>query len=81
MGFDPTVQGLVPWVEVAAGPYEALRGAGVAVVATEWEEFAALDWAKVAQLMARPAVVDARNLLDASTMRKAGFAYEGVGVP
>jgi UDPglucose 6-dehydrogenase len=50
-------------------------------VATEWEELASLDWTKAAQLMARPAVVDARNLLDAATMRRAGFVYEGVGVP
>ncbi len=81
VGFDPTVDGRLPGLVVAGDPFEALRGAAVAVVATEWDELASLDWTKAAQLMARPAVVDARNLLDAATMRRAGFVYEGVGVP
>ncbi|HCB34906.1 MAG TPA: UDP-glucose 6-dehydrogenase [Acidimicrobiaceae bacterium] len=65
--------------EIFASAEEALRGAEVAVVLTEWPEFAALDWAALAGVMAAPRVVDARNLLDPAAMRAHGFAYEGLG--
>ena len=59
--------------------YEALDGADVAVVLTEWPEFAALDWQRAASLMAAARIVDARNLLDPVELRAAGFTYEGLG--
>jgi hypothetical protein len=31
--------------------------------------------------MARPLIVDGRNLLDPAQARAAGFAYEGIGRP
>jgi hypothetical protein len=31
--------------------------------------------------MARPLVIDGRNLLDPEATRRAGFAYEGIGRP
>ena len=65
---------------VAGSALEALDRADGAVLVTEWPEFRDLDWAgEVRQRMANPLVVDGRNFLDASTMRDAGFTYEGVG--
>ena len=55
---------------LAGDPYEACRGARVAVLLTEWDEFRGLDFAKVRDLMATPAVVDARNLLDPAALRR-----------
>jgi UDPglucose 6-dehydrogenase len=58
----------------------ALEGADAAVIVTEWPEFAELDWAgEVKSMMARPIVVDGRNILDREALRAAGFTYEGVG--
>ena len=48
-------------------------------VLTEWDEFRWLDFRKVRDVMARPAIVDARNLLDSAALRRAGFAYQGIG--
>jgi UDPglucose 6-dehydrogenase len=48
---------------------------------TEWPEFAELDWASLRDRMATPLVVDGRNFLDPQTLKRAGFAYEGIGVP
>ncbi len=62
-----------------ADPYEALAGADVAVVLTEWSEFAQLDVQRVARTMAQPAIVDARNLFDPAKLRAAGFSYAGLG--
>ena len=64
---------------IAADAYEACRGASVLAVLTEWDEFRWLDFDRIRAAMAVPAVVDARNLLDAHALRRRGFHYEGVG--
>jgi UDPglucose 6-dehydrogenase len=80
--FDPAVDagrdvGLP--VEVCGDAYSACEGAAVLAVLTEWDDFRWLDFGKVAELVARKVVVDARNLLEPSALRRLGFAYEGVG--
>ncbi len=83
--YDPVAEGrareLLPNVEMYASPEEALEGADAAVLVTEWQQFAELDWASVRERMANALVVDGRNFLDAEGLRKAGFAYEGIGRP
>jgi UDPglucose 6-dehydrogenase len=64
---------------VAADPYEACRGAAVLAVLTEWDEYRWLDLDRIHGLMATPAVVDARNLLDPQVLRRRGFRYQGIG--
>lgn len=66
-------------IEVVADPYAACDGAAVLAVLTEWDAFRWLDFEKVRALMAAPAVVDARNLLDREALERSGFAYQGVG--
>jgi UDPglucose 6-dehydrogenase len=60
---------------------EAVRDADAAVVVTEWPELATLASAEVRDAMARPLIVDGRNLLDPDAVKAAGFAYEGIGRP
>jgi UDPglucose 6-dehydrogenase len=85
--YDPTVYDALPShlgelaIEVCRDPYAACEGARVLVVLTEWDEFRWLDFAKIAGLMADPAIVDARNLLDPAPLRRRGFVYEGMGRP
>ena len=65
---------------MVADPYEAVAGAGLLALLTEWDEFRWLDFGRVAEAMVAPrALVDARNLLDPAAMRRRGFAYQGVG--
>jgi UDPglucose 6-dehydrogenase len=66
-------------VTFAADPYEALQGADCVVIMTEWNEFRGLDLARLRQLMARPVIIDARNVLDPAQTRAAGFTYVGTG--
>ncbi|MET0628874.1 MAG: UDP-glucose/GDP-mannose dehydrogenase family protein [Acidimicrobiia bacterium] len=67
-------------VERVADPYEAATGTSVVALLTEWEELKALDFREVRASMQTPlAIVDARNLLDASALRLLGFAYQGIG--
>jgi UDPglucose 6-dehydrogenase len=58
---------------------EAVTGADAAVIVTEWDELRDLASPDVRDAMARPLIIDGRNLLDPESARRAGFAYEGVG--
>jgi UDPglucose 6-dehydrogenase len=69
----------LPDIEVMDDPYDVCDGADVLLVLTEWDEFKWLDLDQVKERMATPAVVDARNLLDRSALRRRGFDYRGVG--
>lgn len=68
-------------VKFAADPYAALRGADACLVLTEWEDFAALDLARVKKLLRYPIVVDGRNLFDPAEMEAAGLHYYSIGRP
>ena len=54
-------------------------GCDALVLVTEWQQFSTLDYAKMAQLMTHPVVIDGRNFLDPETMVRAGFQYVGIG--
>ncbi|HLB18770.1 MAG TPA: UDP-glucose/GDP-mannose dehydrogenase family protein [Gaiellaceae bacterium] len=60
---------------------EAVRDADAAVIVTEWDELRGLASKDVHDAMARPLILDGRNLLDPAETRAAGFAYEGIGRP
>jgi UDPglucose 6-dehydrogenase len=79
--YDPAVRHPLPGVEVCPEPYGTCRDASVLTVLTEWEELRLLDFDKISSLMAKPRILDARNLLDPATMRHAGFLYQGIGRP
>jgi UDPglucose 6-dehydrogenase len=51
------------------------------VIATEWDQFRELEWERIREVMARPLVLDGRNLLTPSKMKTLGFEYFSVGRP
>jgi UDPglucose 6-dehydrogenase len=59
--------------------YEALQGADGVVILTEWNEFRALDLAKVKAALKTPLMVDLRNIYRPDQMAQAGFTYVSVG--
>jgi UDPglucose 6-dehydrogenase len=82
--FDPTVDSDgepadLAGLRLCADPYQAVTGAEVLVVLTEWDEFRWLDFARVMSAMRQPSIVDARNLLDPAAVRRIGFTYTGIG--
>ena len=81
--WDPVADGtnLPKGVEIAGSVLEAVKGADAAVIVTEWSELRDLARDEVRTAMARPLIVDGRNLLDPAQTRGAGFAYEGIGRP
>ncbi len=66
-------------LELVADPYAACEGADVLVVLTEWPEFRGYRLSDAASVMARPALVDTRNIFQPDEARAAGLAYAGMG--
>jgi len=77
--YDPAVKAPLAGLIPANDPYSVCEGASVLAVLTEWDEFRWTDFEKVANLMASPKVVDARNLLDRPALERRGFTYVGIG--
>jgi UDPglucose 6-dehydrogenase len=59
--------------------YEAAAGADAIVLATEWNEFRALDFARCAAAMRGTVLIDGRNVFDPDKVRAAGLRYLGIG--
>ncbi|SFB51092.1 UDP-glucose dehydrogenase [Rhizobium sp. NFR07] len=66
-------------IEYADGPYQAAKGADVAVLVTEWNEFRALDLQRLRLTMKSPTMVDLRNVYRAQDVIANGFTYHGIG--
>ncbi|HZR95582.1 MAG TPA: UDP-glucose/GDP-mannose dehydrogenase family protein [Gaiellaceae bacterium] len=68
-------------IELCDTVLDAVRDADAAVIVTEWPELAQLVTDEVRDAMARPILIDGRNLLDPRAAKEAGFVYEGIGRP
>jgi UDPglucose 6-dehydrogenase len=83
--FDPAAmenaRAILPEVEYAADAYDCARGADFAVLATEWNEFRALDLAELGTALNAKILIDLRNVYDPDILRAAGWKYTGVGRP
>ena len=66
----------VNWCDSA---YEAIEGADVLVIITEWNEFRGLDMKRVKSLMNTPILVDLRNIYNPVDMAETGIAYSCIG--
>ena len=80
--YDPMVNStsdIPSEIEIATTIENAVNQADLAVVLTEWPEFASADWPVLADLMKSPRLVDARNLLDRDSMIELGFRYDDLG--
>jgi UDPglucose 6-dehydrogenase len=83
--YDPAgmeqAKGVLTDVTYCEGPYECAEGADALVIVTEWEQFRALDFGRLKEIMACPVVVDLRNIYRPEEMARYGFLYESVGRP
>ena len=70
---------VLPKVSFSRDEYEAVTDADALVFVTEWNQFRALDMARVRDLMKSPRIADLRNIYDPEDMRALGFEYVGVG--
>ncbi|QJA00158.1 UDP-glucose/GDP-mannose dehydrogenase family protein [Leifsonia sp. PS1209] len=81
--YDPearaTAQRMFPTLGYADSVEEAVNGADVTVVLTEWPEFVEADPAALAAIVHGKTVIDARNCLDATAWSRAGWAVHVMG--
>jgi UDPglucose 6-dehydrogenase len=79
--YDPVADAsdVLQGVTFCASALDAVSGADAAVIVTEWPEFAGIASEEIREAMAHPLIVDGRNMLDPAAVRRAGFAYEGIG--
>ena len=58
---------------------EAVAGAELVLLLTEWKSYVALDPAELKRRVAVPRMLDGRNALDAERWRAAGWTYRALG--
>jgi UDPglucose 6-dehydrogenase len=83
--FDPAAmentKPLFPQLHYARDAYDCAQGADFVVLATEWNEFRALDLEKLARVIRAKTMIDLRNVYAPEELRAAGWNYTGVGRP
>lgn len=82
--FDPEAMGNVRElignkIKYASNQYEAITGADMLLITTEWSVFRNPDFEKVASLLNEKIIFDGRNLYDTERMRDLGFYYKSIG--
>ncbi|MDH6280509.1 UDP-glucose dehydrogenase family protein [Prescottella agglutinans] len=70
---------LFPTLGYATSVAEAVEGADVVLVLTEWKEFREMRPAKLAARVRQQSIIDGRNCLRSDEWRDAGWAYRGMG--
>jgi len=72
---------LPPNLSIHATPYEAIRGAHLAVLLTEWPEFLAVDYERIKVQMAQPILFDTKNMLRGrhDELARLGFKILAIG--
>jgi UDPglucose 6-dehydrogenase len=71
----------LPGIDCCDSPHACTLGADALVIVTEWEQFRALDLRRLRREMAKPVIVDLRNIYRPSDMAALGFSYESIGRP
>ncbi len=62
-------------------PYDALDDAQALVIVTEWNEYRQPDFREMRRRLARPLIVDGRNLYEPGRVHGLGFTYCSIGRP
>ncbi len=81
--FDPEAmdacRSILPEATFTKDAYEAARGADAVVILTEWNVFRKLELDRLRTLVARPLLIDLRNLYEPEKVAAAGFEYLSIG--
>ncbi|GGT15771.1 UDP-glucose dehydrogenase family protein [Nonomuraea spiralis] len=70
-----------PELNYGESAVEAVRGAHVVLLLTEWQEFLELDPEELGAVVATRRIVDGRNALNSEVWRSAGWHYRALGRP
>ena len=73
------IYGDEPRLSYARTPMDALEGADVLAIVTEWKEFRSPDFDAIKAKLKTPVIFDGRNLYDPAHPRAAGLEYLAIG--
>jgi UDPglucose 6-dehydrogenase len=68
-------------IDYASDPYSCVEQTDALVIVTEWNQFRALDLARIKRAMKAPILVDLRNIYRPEDLARHGFTYVSVGRP
>lgn len=81
--FDPVAEKearkIFPKLHYCSNLWEAVKGADLLVILTEWDEFKEIDKLKLKKLLKKPNIIDARNIFNPDKMESLGFNYLSIG--
>src|SRR6185437_5147783 len=81
--YDPEAcnkaRAILPDIEYMDSANAAAENSEALLIATEWDEFRHLDWDHIRDIMARPLLLDGRNMLSPAEMKAHGFEYHCFG--
>ena len=81
--YDPiandSMKEIFPALDFKSNWHKAVEGSDAAVIMTEWNEFRGMDLEKLKILMSQPVVLDTRNILNISELKRLEFKYDNVG--
>ena len=66
-------------INYAENQYQALAGAEVLIIATEWSEFRTPDFERMEKEIKHNIIFDGRNLFHLAKMKELGYYYESIG--
>jgi len=66
-------------IQYASNQYEALQGADILVIATEWSEFRTPDFELIEKGLPSKVIFDGRNLFEVTKMQEMGYTYTSIG--
>jgi UDPglucose 6-dehydrogenase len=85
VGYDPegmeNAARVIDDIAYADDAYRAAEGADAVVIVTEWNQFRALDFARLKSVMKAPLLVDLRNIYRREEVVRHGFDYTSIGRP
>ena len=83
--YDPVAaeqaKSMLPPIEYCDDPYAAAKGADALVIATEWNQFRALELGELKAILNQPLIIDLRNIYEPDRVAAAGLRYVSIGRP
>lgn len=82
-GYDPVLKKNskeTKGLEIFENPYDAVKGADILLIVTEWPEFLNLDYEMIRSSMRKPVLYDPKNMLTKETIINLGYTYYGTGI-
>ncbi len=70
-----------PDVLIVDDQYDAVEGADVLAIMTDWNQFRNPDFGRIKKTLKSPIIFDGRNLYSISYLTAQGFTYFGIGRP